>query len=140
MKLNRFLLIILLTFFLSLNFVSAAEPSSSEIYLYSGILIVILVLIWLGYSQDSYLLHVFAGFLLVVAGVYTFINGAGYDLNWLQPTNQTLITDSFTNWSSVGNNWIFYNSLALIGLGLYYFIAVMMDNSWGKAKTEEEDF
>ena len=136
MKLNKVLLIILLTFIFSLNFVSAAEPSSSDIYLYSGFLIIILVLIWLGYSQDSYLLHVFAGFLLVVVGVYTFINGGGYDLNWLQPTNQTLITDSFTNWSSVGNGWIFYNSLALIGLGLYYFLAVAFDNAWGKAKEE----
>jgi len=139
-KLSKILLIILLTFIFSFNFVSAAEPSSSDVYLYSGIFIVVLILIWLGYSQESYLLHTFAGFLLVVAGVYTFINGGGYDLNWLQPTNQTLITDSFTNWSSVGNNWVFYNSLGLLGLGLYYFIAVTMDNVWGIRKKKEEDF
>lgn len=133
----KFLLIVLLTFIFSLNFVSAAEPGSSDIYLYSGVFIIILILIWLGYSQESYLLHIFAGFLLVVIGVYTFINGAGYDLNWLQPTNQTLIVDGFTNWSTVGNNWVFYNSLGLLGLGFYYFLAVAFDNVWGKKKEEE---
>jgi len=139
---SKGLAIALLTFLFSFNLVSAAEPGSSEIYLYSGIFIIILILIWLGYFLESYFLHLFAGFMLIVTGIYTFINGAGYDLTWTQPTNQTLIVDGFTNWSSVGNGWVFYLSFALIGLGLYYFIGIMMDNVWGikENKRKEEGF
>lgn len=139
-KVKRVLLTFLLTFFLSFNLVSASTPAVDEIYLYSGIFIVILILLWIGYSQRSYLYQTFAGFMLVVTGVYTYINGAGYDQNWLLPTNTTLVTDAFTSWSTIGNNWVFYCSLILIGLGLYYFIVVTFMNIWSIKDKQEEEF
>lgn len=140
MKASKLLAIASLIFFFSLNLVSASTPAADEIYLYSGIFIVILVLLWIGYSQRSYLFHTFAGFMLIVTGIYTYINGAGYDLNWFQPTNTTLVNDAFSTWSIVGNNWIFYIAFILIGLGLYYFIVVTFNNVWDMKKKEEENF
>lgn len=130
------LFLVPLTFFLSLFLVSASEPTSSEVYLYSGLFMVILILLLCGYLLKSYLYHVFSGMLLVVAGVYTFINGAGYDKTWFLPTNQTLIVDGFSNWSSVGNGWIYYASFVLIALGLYYFVSIIYNHVWQEIPEE----
>jgi len=135
------LILLLLVFIFCFNNVSAAtEPGQAEIYLYSAIFGIILLLLFLGHYIKQYQWIMFAAFLLIAVGLYTFINGGGYDLTFFEAQNQTGITDDFTNWSSVGNGWIFWNSWALVGLGIYLFIAVAYTNALDlrRGKGEEE--
>jgi uncharacterized membrane protein len=130
----RKLWLVPLIFFLSFKLVSA-YPLSDDIYLYGTLFTILLILLVLGYFLRSYFYHIIAGFLFVVVGVYTFINGAGYDQTWFEPTNASIVGTVAP--SLVGNGWIFYCSFILLGLGLYYVLAIAYQNVWGNKEIEE---
>lgn len=118
-KVGKIIPTFLLFLLLLLPSVSAATPGANEVYLYSILFSIIIILLVLGYWVRSYFYKIFAGFLLVITGVYSFINGIpNHAVTWFEPGNP--------------DGWIFYSALIMFGLGLYYVVQIAMEHVGGK--------
>jgi len=109
---------------------STTGASTNELYLFSMIFLVSVVLLIIGYEMKSWILHVFAGFIFTCTGLWIIFNA---DTGLPGYSNIISQTASFSG----GNAWLYFSAWILIGFGLFYFLMITFLNTWGKRRESE---
>ena len=116
-KFLPFSALLLLIFLPSVTARSVGNATNYSFFL-ACFLLISLILVVLGTAIKNHFLTLFSGFLLLVVGLYVFVNGLpGHSATW------------FT--AGQADGWIYYVAFMVMGLGLFFVLRTTFKFIWG---------
>ena len=116
-SLGKFILLIALFLLFSPSVNAASFDAAHATWFYIFFFLIAIIILVIGYSINSWLFQFFAGALFSIFGIYIFINGIpGHVSSYLA--------------GGYKDGWIFFGSVAITGIGLYYFLTPIFSLMW----------